>query len=160
MSGSAPPPNPHDEQRESRVRFFLEQHYHEVGAFWTRTNVFLVVMGAGLAAVVATDSGRGWLDLIVAALGLVVSLAWWRVNRVSWYYQARWIQAARGLVKGSSLEADYGKPLEVDASQSPGSRPGGPSATTMVYVVIAAFAATWLSLFAIQLVQLLCGERS
>jgi uncharacterized membrane protein YpjA len=145
------------------VRFLLEMHYHEVAAFWTRTNTMLVVMAAGLAAVVAT-SVHEFVQSVIALLGLVVTVAWWLVNRTSDYYQARWIEGARQLVRISNgLEAKgleaYRGPLGLDPTFSV-SQPSGPGATTVMYAVIVAFAAAWLALAIQALARAICDGTS
>lgn len=146
---------------EDRVRFMLETHYQEVVAFWTRTNVFLLVMGGGLAGVVTMDpDNHGFVQLVIALLGLVVAAAWWQVNRMSHYYQARWIEAARGLVSSADGLSVYRKPLGIGNPSGPVHRPSGPAATTMVYLVIAAFAVAWMALAIRALAGLLCGGAS
>ena len=129
---------------EDRVRFFLELHYKEVAAFWTRKNVFLVVMAAGLAGV-ATVKGDEYVKFVIALLALVVTAAWLRVYHMSCYYQDRWMGAARGLFDEAPGLDVYRGPLNLDGKRNRfvPRRPGGPGATKIMYVVILAFLGAW-----------------
>jgi hypothetical protein len=150
-----------DGRAEERVRFLLEVHYNEVAAFWTRTNVFIVVMGAALAGMLSTSvAGNESVKFLISLIGLIVSAAWWQVNRMSAYYQARWIEAARELVGDVAGLTIYRAPLGLDRAEARARRPSGPGADKMVYLVICSFAGAWFALVACALARLLCGSAS
>ena len=111
-------------------KFCLDKAYVETGLFYTRCTVFttLLTLLAGFVLKEMISEGRksvnfGVALILVAGLGLSVSVAWFFVNRQSILYNRAWLANARQIV-----DRDPSLKSAIDAARDlPGMREQSPS---------------------------------
>ncbi len=69
-------------------KFVFDTRNFEIGLFWQRSNYFLVLTTA--LAVGFFNVNDKEYSLLLAVLGLIVSVLWYRVNLGSKFWQSRW----------------------------------------------------------------------
>jgi hypothetical protein len=101
----------------------LDTRNFEIGLFWQRTNYFLA-LNTALAVGFFNLQGRAY-PLLLALLGLIVSILWYQVALGSKFWQSRWENRLRVVEQriGHNLElfsADWNT-IRTDVAESLGS---------------------------------------
>ena len=158
-----------EKEIEERIRFLITQHHQQSNLFWTRTYIFLTIstIGLGLAThILRTEKPIDpWIIFMISIAGIIFSVIWVQINRMSKYYEDRWLVDARNVLQdGSNSEINklrsvfyYSlgfyeqyvknqkeKPVKRSFSSAP--RPSGFSATNCMYIVIMTLFIGWSAL--------------
>ena len=81
--------------REKALHHAHEIRKFEIELYWKRATYFWTLIAAAFAgyfALIASDNAEKltFLSLIIACIGLVLSVGWYQVNRGSKYWQSNW----------------------------------------------------------------------
>lgn len=94
-----------DSLKFQELKFLIEQHYKEVAHFWTRTNILLITnvaaFGGVLSKIYTENSLNTTPRIIISLLGLLFCCIWFVVNRITVYYEKRWLDDARRLAQSN-----------------------------------------------------------
>lgn len=84
-------------------KFLIEQHYKEVNNYWTRNNVFVVIVIAAFGGLISNLFSENpmpeYIVFILSIFGIIFCIIWQKVNKMSVYYFARWLQDAKRIIK-------------------------------------------------------------
>lgn len=93
---------------EDALKFMVERAHFESQLYWTRTNVFLLINAVATGLVIQEQtSPSDWTPISLAlvagvsVIGTLFGFVWWRMQRISQYYNRVWMVDARRLVLGS-----------------------------------------------------------
>ncbi len=149
-----------------RIQFIIEQHYEEVKNFWVRTNFFFIISSIGFGFIIVSFTSENQLHpLLIYTIslgGIIFSLTWFQINRMSKYYEDRWMVDARRLASKEGneqlkesfkfslgfyeREVREGKEERKKRGFDNVPRPWGRSATSSVFVIIGIFYIGWIFL--------------
>ena len=133
----------------------LDTRKFEIGLYWQRTAYFWALIAAAFAGYFAVLSAehidpKAFYAFALACIGFIFSIAWFRVNRGSKFWQENWEQHV------DLLEDAHSGPLYKTILQDPKSERsfagGGPVSVSRVNQWVAVFTITiWVVLAVVQL---------
>lgn len=124
------------------LKLVLDSAEKEADRMWLRYSVMLTA-NAGLIALLSFQLDQPTiLAWIISLLGIILSIAWYYLIVLSYYYERRWFADAQAIIESNELLRKY---LRARSSNPRISRPISKTGTAFLKITVIAFGIGWVA---------------